>query len=903
MRKIISKSTAVRAVIIAFALLGILSIFPLRLFKSILPTSGGGTIVSESEGINFENNNLMQEFVARYDRLSSVDVYVTKVEKGRYIACVLYDENGGMVMKTFVDTEGKEIPGYVNIPMEIDLEVGKTYTLKMTDCRSKYFVAFENVPPEPAYVGNLKWKYENIEGLHLAAIYNYKLPLSKSRSLVAIGIIAALAAVMCLLTYYYYRKNPEKNTLSTIWQAIRAFANPVAAVIFGALMIMVFPLKVFDSRVPDILFYELGLLVAAAIVFYAINHKPVKHEVGISFWQSLRNEDRAQYLAIMFSMAMAIWYGSQYMNDLFDIYHSISERQLTVWLLIMILFTFSLREFFNLYNLVWVIGSALYGYRYYNLHKLADTEFEYDLHNKVLQLGVIIVILGGMLVLNLVRLIVTGIRDRHQEPAHREKTHLVKPTLFGVLLIAFFVVIVVFRNTRLWGIYLALVYTALYIRIGSWNKKKDYYKILSGGLMMNFAISLIFSWLHRYFTGYVSGRFAFIFHTVTVTAEYLTFMGAAALVMLIVKVIALPKGTNLKGVIVSAWKEMTLFGFIMSYAIFTVSRTAYVAIAGTLLLVIVMVMACHRKQLGRILAVLVLSVVLCFPAAFTLQRILPTMAADPVFYPIDDADEFVRGGADWDNTNFMCVERFSNLFMGKILGADVGVYQYPIDYYNYDGPSGAPLYDDYGRPYDESPDNPDNQGTGAIELPEDIDVPGAEGLLADGTYDGEAERLLAAVGVTSAEIDMLRDQVRVAYDEMEDYVDTSNPLDVISNGRITIFKSYLKQLNMTGHDEMGALLPNGEIAGHAHNTYIQVAHDHGIPTGILFPVMLVAGLVSGIRYYLKNREDEPLSLLTCAVIIGFAVAGISEWVFQYSNPMTMALMLSLAPLTFRTKEK
>jgi hypothetical protein len=33
------------------------------------------------------------------------------------------------------------------------------------------------------------------------------------------------------------------------------------------------------------------------------------------------------------------------------------------------------------------------------------------------------------------------------------------------------------------------------------------------------------------------------------------------------------------------------------------------------------------------------------------------------------------------------------------------------------------------------------------------------------------------------------------------------------------------------------------------------------------------------------------------------VAGVSEWVFLYSNPMTIALMLSLAPLTYRIKEK
>ena len=886
MRKIISKSTAIRVVVLAFALLGILSIFPLRLFTSVIETSGGGTIVSESHFINYENSNLMQEFVAQYDRLSSIDVYVTKVEQGRYIAALLYDENGQIIFKAYQDTEEYQIPGYVTIPIEKDLEVGTSYAIRLADCRSKYYVALEDIPAQPEYVGNLTWNYGQIEGLHLAAIYKYRVPLPKGRSLALIGIIAALAAVICLLTGIYFRRNPEKNDIVTVQSAVKAAANPVAALFFGALVIMVFPLKVFDSRPLDIIFYEIGILVAAFIVFYAINHKPVKHEVGISFWQSLRNEDRAQYLAIMFSMAMAIWYGSQYMNDLYDIYHSISERQMTMWLLIMMLFTFTLKEFFNLYNLVWVAGAGLYGFRFYNLNKMADTEFEYDLHNLVLKYSIIIAVLAGLLVLNFVRIVFTGIRDIKSAERHGEKIHLTAPTFFGVLIIALFVTLIIFRNTRLWGIYLAVVYTAFYIRLGSWHKKKDYFKLLSGGLMMNFAISMVYCWLHRYFTGYVSGRYGFIFHTVTVTAEYLTFMGAVALVMLSVKVIALPKETNLKGVFVSAWKEMTLFGFIMSYAIFTVSRTAYLAIAGTALIMVLVVLACHRKQFFRILAVMIVSLVLCFPSAFTLQRIFPTMVAKPVFYPIDDADPIVRGGANWDSTNFMCVERFVNLFENKILGMDVGDFHYPDDENNYDGPLGEPLYDYYGRPYADSPDNPDYKESGAIELPAD-----------------EAKELLAAVGITRAELDILKDEIRINREEMVDYIDWSNPLDVLSNGRITIFKSYFAQLNMTGHEEMGTMLPNGEIAIHAHNTYLQVAYDNGIPVGILFMVTLAAGLIFGIIYYIKNKEDEPLSLITPAIIIGFAVAGISEWVFQYSNPMTIALMLSLAPLTFRTKEK
>ena len=156
--------------------------------------------------------------------------------------------------------------------------------------------------------------------------------------------------------------------------------------------------------------------------------------------------------------------------------------------------------------------------------------------------------------------------------------------------------------------------------------------------------------------------------------------------------------------------------------------------------------------------------------------------------------------------------------------------------------------------------------------------------------------LLASSVMTRAEIVML-------LDELEGYVDTDNFLDVISNGRITIAKSYIQQLNMWGHDERGALLPDGEIAVHAHNTYLQVAYDHGIPVGILFVLTLVVALVSGIRYYSRNRKNEPLSLITCAVVIGFMVAGISEWVFMYSNPMTVALMISLVPLTYKAKEK
>ena len=56
MRKVISKSRAIKIVTLIFALIGILAIFPVRVFTQTLETSGGGTIVGETEGINFVGN-------------------------------------------------------------------------------------------------------------------------------------------------------------------------------------------------------------------------------------------------------------------------------------------------------------------------------------------------------------------------------------------------------------------------------------------------------------------------------------------------------------------------------------------------------------------------------------------------------------------------------------------------------------------------------------------------------------------------------------------------------------------------------------------------------------------------------------------------------------------------------
>ena len=120
-----------------------------------------------------------------------------------------------------------------------------------------------------------------------------------------------------------------------------------------------------------------------------------------------------------------------------------------------------------------------------------------------------------------------------------------------------------------------------------------------------------------------------------------------------------------------------------------------------------------------------------------------------------------------------------------------------------------------------------------------------------------------------------------------------------SNGRTAIFRSYFEQLNMTGHDEMGATLPDGEIAVHAHNIYLQVAYDHGIGVGILFVIFGVASFVCAVVFYMKKKETVACAALPMVVILSFAIAGMVEWIFHLSSPGGLVLMLVLTPLLYK----
>ncbi|MGN8914156.1 O-antigen ligase family protein [Anaerofustis butyriciformans] len=84
--------------------------------------------------------------------------------------------------------------------------------------------------------------------------------------------------------------------------------------------------------------------------------------------------------------------------------------------------------------------------------------------------------------------------------------------------------------------------------------------------------------------------------------------------------------------------------------------------------------------------------------------------------------------------------------------------------------------------------------------------------------------------------------------------------DSLSSGRAEIWKTYLNDLNITGHnaDKLKVLYQGGYIEANAHNTYLQIAHSGGIIVGISFIILNIMFAYYLFRILFKGIKERYL---------------------------------------------
>lgn len=880
MKKIVYKSKAIQTVILIVAFCLLASLWPLRIWHEEVTMQISPGTGSMTEVIN-EEKTVMQSIVAQYDHMDTIDVYLDKAEEGEVFYLRILDEQWQMVCEEKTRLTQDIRGGYQEVLIDVDMEVGGLYYIILQGYKTAEFAAgYEAFSPEEMpYLLKLYYDNSEMEGMSLVANYNYSVPLRKTKVFMFGAGIAAIAALGILAVRLWYRKREDK--LVTVERVFKSVMNPLVAAtalfLLGAVLLGFCGRYTLDNSV-----YIVSILLLAGILFYGINHSRVGMESVITLdYLKSHAGDLIQSVAI----AGAIAGCCEYMAGLYDIHHSVAERKEMLWFCLAVIAMFKWKEIFNIYSLVYFLAAGFGGWRYYTGHLTEEMD---ELAVQVLRLTVLIAIALGFIVIRTLTGIYKSCLWKNCPPERK----MAKPSWYALILALFFALIVIFRNGRWWGVAMVVAFTLFYFNYGMWEHKERILVNIARGVVFQFAWATGYALLYRPYVTFRNARYTHIFHTVTITATWLTMAECVAAVILLGK---LAKSRKLR----DCWKELVLFGVASSYMIFTMARTAFFSIGVTMLFVLV-VTAIGKgglKRFGKNLGMMIAAVIVCLPITFTAQRNIPALVSEPFLYEIEYSlycPEDVMRGRRLDSLNYMRVGRFIDVFAEKIFGIPEGTF----DVYG----EIAEL-EEYRRTHGEgsSADASGDEGwSGGLFDGGSGNFAGPEAV--EGFGSSESPEETGAFRTESVEAESVTEKLVAS----ADYVPGEAPEGAVedndyTNGRLDIFRSYMEQLNMTGHEEMGALLDSGEIATHAHNIYLQVAYDHGILVGIVFVLVGIATFVSACLYYQRKKDKITYAALPLAITVAVAVAGLVEWVFHLSNPCGLLLMLAVTPLVFKSE--
>lgn len=836
MNKTIYQSRAIQAVIVIIAAILLLSIWPLRIFKETVTISVGSPAEEIQAYTVNEESMVMQTIAAQYDHMNTLHLYLGADAQGSDFYVRILDKDWQQVCEEKVDIDEAALPGYQEVEIDVDMEVNALYYIIVQGDQSEIQVM--SVPAamtDMPFLGELYYQDASMDGMSFVADYDYGMPLRKMGMLVCGAAIIIVAALLLLLAKGIYRNREDK--LITVEKAFKTVMNPLVAAGTLAALIATFR-GTFGHYALDNTVFAISILFLSVILFYGINHRREgQNPVITADYLKSHAGDLLQSICIAGALAACC----EYMSGLYDIHHAVAERKEMIWFALSVIAMFGLKDIFRVYNLIYLVAAGIAGRSYYQAHLTEDMD---DLNRQVLKYTVWIAILLGFIV---IRTVIALCQKK-----------LAKPNVwYSALLLVFFALIIIFRNGRWWTVVMAAAFTLLYLNYGMWEHKERFLTNVLRGAVLQFVLATGYCLLHRPYVTFRNARYTHIFHTVTITATYLTMIECVAAVLLLTK---LTKTRKLRDI----WKELSFFGVVSSYMIFTMARTAYFAVGATVLFALILIAAGKGKarllNIGKNLGLLVLSVIVLLPVTFTLQRNIPALVSEPYLYEIEYSmycPEDVMRGRHADSKNFMRVGRFIDVFCEKIFGIPEGTF------------------DIYGE-------IKEYQRTHQKQVASLNYVPSV-----DDFYPAKGSELLLA---SAGELD-----------------ENGNPVDIpedndYTNGRVDIYRSYIEQLNMTGHEEMGAVLEDGEIATHAHDIYLQVAYDHGIPVGIVFVLVGAATLVVSLLYYGKQKKTITYAALPAVITVAVAVAGIVEWIYHLSNPCGYLLMLVITPLFFMEKQ-
>lgn len=779
---------------------------------------------------------VIQEFVPQYDFIKSIEISLDRNNgesvRGRFYFKV-FDSNLELVKTYEMNIVDLEDNSFTEMPLNIFVESGQTYYFRIE-------VKYEGeIPPRLRYrtlsgagpVENRTFYYGNdvMEDASASVRYNYKQDLRVSQILAydSFLVLAALYLLSCLRKKYAGKLDTEIGI---------GTRNRTVLTVLGTFFLLgcgyfLMVRRIFGGTAWDMGIYFLAVACAVFFWNYAVWRLPWKNpfqgrrlgELSVNGLQALC------FAAVCIASTFYFNSGSNYG-------HAIGTRY------ILIAFGISLTVYFNRRELLgkWTLGydaAASAAVLIYWAKVLPGQE---KYHLPVLN-GITAALWGMLILLTLSRAL------KKEMPGISVN--------FGAAVFLFFACLIVFRNTRSWPFTLVIPFSVLYLL--KLDKAQTNRLLLNycNGLLLSFAYLMGKSVLFRPYYSHNYARYPGYFDSVAIGAIYELAVFCAAVTKVIARMQEV-HGEGKKKIFRFLWKELTVFGIVVSYLMLSLSRTALLSVAASAAVAFpVIEWAVFRDKFKTALAragIFLWAVCLTFPPVYTVTRCLPALVSRPYIMDTEVFKGNIVAGEKLDSYRYMNFRRYLDLSAEKIM-----VY---ID--KLIGISG------------------EEESFGAVSPPVLLASADASSLPVS---DGDILLLASAEGVETDEEEEERNE--------------------ISNGRLDIFSAYLKQLDFKGHESM-VLFENDEpVYYHAHNSFIQTAYDSGIQTAAVFLLLGVFGFFRSILIYKRYANEMPCSIMSLVVIISFGTASLTEWVFHPCIVLGFSCFFVLKPLLFRLKDK
>ncbi len=273
--------------------------------------------------------------------------------------------------------------------------------------------------------------------------------------------------------------------------------------------------------------------------------------------------------------------------------------------------------------------------------------------------------------------------------------------------------------------------------------------------------------------------------------------------------------------------ELFILAALVANIFLSMSRTALLTLSVNLLLVAILAAVSYKKRIRQVfleLCLMGIAIVISFPLMYSVIRVVPAVINDPIRYELEPQDR-----------NYMIYE-------GDKIDSDkymtIGRYFTVF----------------FGRFRTE-----EEEARDTINIESDT-------------------TLLAYIGKSSLPVSLPSAQ--------EDNYVLEQQSDV-SNGRFDIYRVYLKNLTLNGHETME---PEETHYGHAHNSYIQVAYDFGLIAGIAFLILCAVTLWRSVVLAYRYGKNYDIYFVPFSLIIVFGFTSLTEWAFHPCIPIGFAFL-------------